>query len=184
MTTHPPYTPAEERTRETFLALMWALSYPGRVYTLPEGEPPYHLIGETLLDLETSVYTPDLALAGVLTRHGARQLPPETAAYHFYPTLTADACEPVRAASIGTLLYPDRAATLIIGADLSAETGEPFTLTGAGINGEMTVHINGVHPDLWALRESRRRYPLGWDMFLIDGRRVMGLPRSTTITRG
>lgn len=33
--TYPAYTAEEARCRETFLALMWALSYPGREHMIP-----------------------------------------------------------------------------------------------------------------------------------------------------
>src|SRR5437870_4521086 len=90
----PIYTPEDARTRETFLALMWAMSYPGRAYPLPGAtntrrrEPDAMLaIGETLLDLETSYFTPDFELASRFAQLGARSLPPERAQYHFYPEL-------------------------------------------------------------------------------------------------
>ncbi|MDX2163187.1 MAG: phosphonate C-P lyase system protein PhnH [bacterium] len=178
---YPPYTPAEARARETFLALMWSFSYPGRVYSLPDGKTAVESIAETLLDLETSFYTPDSALEPALSRHSARSLPPQTAAYHFYPHLRTADMETVESASIGTLLYPDRAATLFIGCTLDA--GETLTLSGPGVNGSLSVHVSGLPDEFWALREKRRRYPLGWDMYLIDDLRVIGLPRSVQIVR-
>lgn len=179
----PPYTPAEQRSRETFLALMHALSYPGRAYPLPDDAPPLPLIGEALLDLETSFYTPDNALADVLAANGARRLAPESAAYHVYPSLSDADWEAIEAAGVGTLLYPDHAATLIIGGSIF-DHGDTQTWTGPGVNGLITVTI-ALPARFWAIREARRRYPLGWDAFLIsDDGRVIGLPRSTTITRG
>lgn len=175
----PAYTSAEARARETFLALLWALSYPGREYFLPLGSPPMALISETLLDLETSFYTPDSVLHETLPLSGARPLLPETAAYHFYPTLTTDHLAPLRDASVGTLLYPDRAATIILPA--SFERGERFTLTGPGIDGEIALRIGDILPAFWDLRDQRRRFPLGWDVYLVDGSRVIGIPRSTTM---
>jgi alpha-D-ribose 1-methylphosphonate 5-triphosphate synthase subunit PhnH len=179
--THPPYTLDEARTRETFLALMWASSYPGRLYALPDA-PPFALIGETLLDLETSFYTADESLSTLWSRNGARRLPPERAAYHGYPTLSAADLPAIAAAAIGEMLYPDRAATLIIGG-CAFEGGTGFALSGAGVNVTLDVQIGGVPDAFWQSRESRRRYPLGWDIFLTDGARVMALPRSTTMVR-
>ncbi|WP_368518087.1 phosphonate C-P lyase system protein PhnH [Rhizobium sp.] len=31
------------------------------------------------------------------------------------------------------------------------------------------------------MRAKAIRYPLGWDLYLVDGRRLLGIPRSTTI---
>jgi len=177
---HPLYTPAEARSRETFLALMWALSYPGRVYTLMTSAPPFALIGETLLDLETTFFTPDASLAETLATNGARSLPPESAAYHFYPYLSPDNLDTIADAGIGTLLYPDRAATLFIGCEFGR--GETLELVGPGVNSSISIEVD--LPSLfWDVRESRRRYPLGYDIYLIDDVRVMGIPRSTSITR-
>ncbi len=181
--TTPAYTPAEARTRETFLALMWALSYPGRPQTLPSVESlgSFELIAETLLDLETSYFTPDPALATRLEHSGARALPADRAAYHFYPAVTDAELAHIRQASAGTLLYPDEAATLVIGCTIG--TGKAFTLHGPGTAGETSVLLGGLPGAFWSLRASVR-FPLGWDVFLVDGQQVLGLPRSTTLAQG
>jgi alpha-D-ribose 1-methylphosphonate 5-triphosphate synthase subunit PhnH len=178
---HPVYTVVEARTRETFLALMWALSYPGRIHELPDADEPFARIAETLLDLETSYYTPDTALQTVLVHSGAKSLPVETAAYHFYPALLALHLPALRQASVGTMLYPDDGATLIIGAALGE--GARFVLQGPGVNGQQSLQVDGLPDAFWELRETACRYPLGWDIFLLDGRRVVGLPRSTRLER-
>lgn len=177
----PAYSLEESRTRATFLSLMWALSYPGRIQTLPAGAGlPLQVIGETLLDLETSFYTPDDALSEVLAHSGARALEPDRAAYHFYPQLNEEALAVMRFASTGTMLYPDQAATLIIGCTLGV--GQPYELTGPGIQGNAQLQVSGIHEDFWMMREGANRYPLGWDIFLADGLRIVGLPRTTQIS--
>lgn len=178
MTATPLYTPAEARARETFLALMWALSYPGRVYDLPGGNP-LTLIGEALLDLETSFFTPDRDLSHVLMQTGARLLPAEAAAYHFYPVLDDRALESIERASVGTMQFPDQAATILVRAVL--ESGAPLRLRGPGIQDENLITLGDVPAHFWTLRQRAMRYPLGWDVYVIDGSRVVGLPRSTTI---
>ncbi|GAB4518220.1 MAG: hypothetical protein OHK0046_25710 [Anaerolineae bacterium] len=181
--TYPAYSPEEALMRETFLALMWAFSHPGRIYDLPQGDP-YHAIGETLLDLETSYFTLDDALAHALARTGARSLPVERAAYHFYPMLTDDLLETVKHATIGSLLYPDEGATLILGCEF--HSGPALHLSGPGIPPESThtIQIGGLPAAFWELRESAIRYPRGWDIYLVAGQQVIGLPRTTKITRG
>jgi alpha-D-ribose 1-methylphosphonate 5-triphosphate synthase subunit PhnH len=180
-TTPPAYTDAEARTRETFLALMWSLSYPGRIYTLPgETESALTNIAEALIDLETSYFTPDAALETQLKRTGARALSPQTAAYHFYPAGengVQNSLAHIEAAPLGSARYPDEAATLIIGCTF--ETGGSLRLTGPGIQGTNTVQVD-VPQVLWTLR-SRARYPLGWDVFLVDGARLIGIPRTTVV---
>ncbi|MFS8046120.1 phosphonate C-P lyase system protein PhnH [Rhizobium sp. BR 314] len=47
-----------------------------------------------------------------------------------------------------------------------------------------------THPTLWDEPWSSKlhhvlghdlRYPLGWDLYLVDGKRLLGIPRSTKI---
>jgi len=180
---HPHYTDAERRMRETFLALMNAFSYPGRRFTLPALGEPFSLIAEALLDLETSAFTAHESLTGLLSATGARLLPAESAAYHCYRTADAAALDGIAAASVGTLTHPDTAATLIIGGCVFDE-GDRWTLTGPGIPGSTTIRLRGVPERLWELRASRVRFPLGWDVYLLDSQDVIGLPRTTQMTRG
>jgi alpha-D-ribose 1-methylphosphonate 5-triphosphate synthase subunit PhnH len=172
--TYPAYTQEEDTTRRTFLALMWSLSYPGRVYDLPETDlSEAQIIGDTLLDLETSFYVTTPEMETYLGRNGARNLSPERAAYHFYPSLTQ--------ASIGTLMYPDQSATLIIGCALGA--GQTLQLSGPGIPADetTTLRVAGIPTRFWELRDSANRYPRGWDVYLVSDRQVVGLPRTTQI---
>lgn len=181
MSVTPPYTPAEARSRETFLALMWALSYPGRFYQLPDSGANFALIAETLLDLETSYFTPDSDLNTILTASGAKALSVDQAAYHFYPALDEQGLTILREASVGTMLYPDEAATLIIGCTLNHGRRRPLQLTGPGIKGQHGLSILGLPEAFWALRESACRFPLGWDIYFVDGQQVVGLPRSAQV---
>jgi len=174
--TVPPYTAEEAQARETFLALMWSLSYPTRPHTLPSGDALL-LIGHALLDLETSFYTPDLVLMQALRRTGARAVHPQAAAYHFYPQLDDAALRTISEANVGVLSFPDEAATLIIAAPL---TGGPVChLRGPGILGRAALSAQ-LPPAFWQ-RRSKARFPLGWDVFLVDGSQVVGLPRSAQV---
>jgi len=180
----PTLTPSEIRNRATFLGLMWALSHPGRLQPLPGAfsHPPYNLlaIGETLLDLETSFYTPDPGLATALARSSARQETPANAAYHFYPSLTSNALQRVAEAAAGDMLYPDRSATLVIGCSLGR--GISLRLKGPGIAGVAMVNVDGIPYEFWTTRQRARRYPLGWDLFLVSGGDLIGIPRTCDVT--
>lgn len=177
--TYPPYTPEEALAGRTFQALMNALSFPGRPQPLPyAGAMPQALaaVAMTLLDLETTYYTPDAVLAEELARTGAQPAPAQSAAYHFYTTLDEAALAAIAAASVGTMLRPDDAATFVIGAPLA---GTPQTWRGPGILGRIHVSVS-LPGEFWALRQRALRYPLGWDVFITDGTQVLGLPRTTT----
>ena len=179
--TFPLYTATEAQSRETFLALMWALSYPGRVHHLPDSVHAFTLIAETLLDLETSYFTPDESIQAVLASTGAHVRSASDAAYHFYQQITENSLSDIRQASVGTMLYPDTAATLIIGCTLNS--GIEFVLSGPGVNGQQAIQIGGLPDAYWELRETACKFPLGWDVFLVDGQQVIGLPRSTRMER-
>lgn len=179
---HPTYTEFEARTRTTFLALMWALSHPGQPHQLPvEDQGSFMLIGETLLDLETSFYTPDDTLNHLLAHTGARVLTPERAAYHFYPVVDDTSLAYIRVANVGTMLYPDQSATLVMGCTFGS--GAVFTLNGPGIKDTQSFTCDGLPDAFWKLREQAGNYPLGWDTFLVDHTEVIGIPRTTTVSR-
>lgn len=181
--TTPIYDAAEKRTRETFLALMWSLSYPGKVHHLPEDErDSFVLIAETLLDLETTYTTHDEILEAFIATTGTRRAEIDRAAYVFYPTLTEADLEALKHANTGTIFYPDESATLILGAKL--KVGDAMNLTGPGIKAETSLQIGGLPTAFWELRQRVIRYPLGWDVLLVDGRQVIGLPRTTVIEMG
>ena len=179
----PIFTPFEQKTQAAFTALMWSLSRPGQIQTLLDITVTYPdnftAIGDTLLDLETSFYTPDTALDHALSRTTARPEQPRRAAYHFYPTFDETQFDALAQAAIGTMLYPDQAATIILSAKL--DQGLQLGLTGPGIQAKADIRVGGLPEQIWTLREQKRRYPLGWDMFLVDDNRVIGLPRTTHI---
>lgn len=185
MVQHPIYTDAEARSRETFLAMLHALSTPGWPYTLPVSadasiRQALHLLAEALLDLETSFFTPDASLHQQLSASGARALEPERAAYHFYTRIDSDALALVESAAVGTVRDPDQSATLMLPVTLAV--GEPWHLSGPGIQGTRVMRIGGLPTAFWELRRAACQYPLGWDLLLVDGDQLIGLPRTTILT--
>jgi alpha-D-ribose 1-methylphosphonate 5-triphosphate synthase subunit PhnH len=179
---YPVYTADEAHDRETFLALMWALSYPGRICDIggtAHTHETFSAIGSALLDLETSFCTPDAALAEELLRTGARHLPAAQAAYHFYPALDGTALESIAQARVGSMLRPDEGVTLIIGCAFAS--GSTFTLAGPGIQTTHDIRLGGIPVRFWGLRERVIRYPLGWDVYFVDHGHVIGLPRTTRV---
>lgn len=162
----------ESRTNATFEALMWALSRPGTLHPLPTSGMA--AIAEALVDSECRVYTDDPALARQIASFGAALVTVAEADHCFTTNLTPDLLAQV---AIGSALYPDAGATLITTANHG--TGQRLRLTGPGIESHTDIALDGV-ADLWP-RRARNRYPAGFDLFLICGTSVMGLPRSTQI---
>lgn len=84
----------------------------------------------------------------------------------------------------GTPDYPDRSATLILPVrDLDG--GPALALTGPGIEAERRIAPLGL-PDgfVAAMAANRDLFPLGFDLVLVSGSRLLALPRSTRIREG
>ena len=186
----PVQNQQEAIAHQTFLALMWALSHPGRIQagvsTVVSSQETFIAIGEALLDLETTFYTPDTqdsTLSRLLSRTKARPTSAAVARYHFYESLDDKALMGIEMAPVGDMLYPDRGATLVINCTLGdANEGKGFTFSGPGIQTTHHIQIGGLPDRFWEIRESRLNYPLGWDIFLVDGGQIVGIPRTTVVS--
>ncbi|TCL67242.1 phosphonate C-P lyase system protein PhnH [Rhizobium sp. BK251] len=165
------------RSNATFEALMWALARTGIVQALPY--PDFLALAESLLDRECSFFCPDATLATAIARTGADAVSLPQAEYVFMPLGDARSISMLDALLCGNLLYPDASATIFSSAVIGS--GTRLRLSGPGVNGSLDIAIGGVDPAFWALRAAAIRYPLGWDVFLMDGDRLVGLPRSTIV---
>lgn len=168
----------DSRTNAAFEEMMWALSRPGLVRTLPSGGRA--VMAESLLDRECSFHVMnDSDFEQALTRSGARAVSMDAADYVFTTIGTEDEVAALSTLCIGTLAYPDEAATLI--APVRFGFGQGLRLTGPGIKDSVTIALDGIDPSFWRVREKAIRYPLGFDVYLVDGDDVIGIPRSTKI---
>ncbi len=82
----------------------------------------------------------------------------------------------------GTLLTPELSCTAFLCVPMIDADGTTLRLSGPGIKGMTRVGLPGLsRAELDALAQ-RRPFPLGIDIFLIDGQgRCLGLPRATQI---
>ncbi|MGZ9720539.1 phosphonate C-P lyase system protein PhnH [Rhizobium miluonense] len=171
-------TADDTRTNATFEDLMWALSRPGQPRDM-SGEGFWGL-AESLLDRECSFHCEDDAsLSVLLAATGARPTPLTEADYVFAAIDAPAKVKALASLRIGSLAYPDDAATLFVPARFGA--GQRLRLSGPGIKDSVTIDIDGVDPAFWQMRAKAIRYPLGWDLYLVDGKRLLGIPRSTKI---
>lgn len=170
----------ELRDNASFHALMMAIACPGTVQTLPE--PGLLTVARALVDRECLIHCDDPALADGLAETGATAAPLESADHLFLSLATETAVAALGAVSVGSFLYPDDGATIV--APASIGTGDALCLAGPGVDGVATIRLGDIHPALWELRRRLCRYPEGVDLFLVDGARVIGLPRSTAVTEG
>ncbi len=166
-----------------FRAALTALARPGTPVTIEGALPPAPLsvaagtLLLTLADGTTPVHlAPSLdrpAIRDWLTFHcGAPLSGPSEAAFAVGPWAEL---QPVSRFAIGTPEYPDRSVTLIVEGPWGAESNA--RLTGPGIATETLAWL----PEIAAFAANRRAYPLGFDTYLTDGARLLGLPRSTTV---
>ena len=82
---------------------------------------------------------------------------------------------------LGTDQFPDRSTTVIVQV-AGLQGGAAITLAGPGIPGSRTIAPRGLRSGFTdELRENGALYPLGVDVLLTHGERLIGLPRSTQI---
>ena len=167
----------EARTNATFEALMWALSRPGTVQTLPA--PGMKGLVEALVDRECKVFCDDADLSDFVAFTGAALMPAAAADHAFMGLDRAEGLKNLEQIPVGSALYPDDGATVVAFARFGE--GQKLRLTGPGIETSVEITLGGLVPGLWALRAARSRYPAGFDVFFICGTSVIGLPRSTLI---
>lgn len=173
-----PVPSAEEtRANATFAALMWALARPGTARALPGPGPA--AVAEALVDRECCVHAADPGLWATIAATGAVLVGPEAADHAFLALDAEEGLAALARVPVGSALYPDRGATVVASARLGE--GPRLRLSGPGIETTLDVALCGLHPRLWALRAARCRTPEGFDLFLLCGAAVIGLPRSTII---
>lgn len=171
----PAPSPFETRDNDAFDALLWALSRPGLPRALPE--PGEASITAALIDRECRVYSADPLLMPELMRAGAELVEIGQADHVFLGSLAT--CDPLVQITVGSDFYPDDGATVVVRARIGS--GQALRLTGPGVDRAVTVQVDGLPEGFWAKRASHLRYPMGFDLFLLDGDQVIGLPRSTVV---
>ena len=167
---------AELRSNATFEALMWTLARPGEVRELPE--PGLAPVVEALIDIECAAFGDTAELRRQIGETGAEVAESIGAADHVFLEMLPDDLVPLSFVRCGSALYPDDGATVVIGARIDA--GQRLRLSGPGIEGAREISL-GLPEGFWRLREELCFYPEGFDLFIVDGVRVVGLPRSTRI---
>lgn len=172
MTAHPVPSDFETRTNATYEALMWGLSRPGLIRHMPEAGQSGVI--EALLDRECKAHCADPALVSNIARTGAALVAPDHADHLFFDSFPdADTLGQI---NLGSDLYPETGATLVCNAVLGQ--GLHLRLSGPGCNGPVDVQIAGLPDGFWQNRARLMRYPMGFEVFLIDAAQVLGVPRS------
>ncbi|WP_207482669.1 phosphonate C-P lyase system protein PhnH [Arenibaculum pallidiluteum] len=181
-----------------FRRLLAAFSYVGRIQEVAEiAEIPAPLNAATasfcltLADLETPLWLDGAAgrpaVAAWLRFHCGAPLAdaPEGAAF----AVVADPAAMPRLDRFapGTDQYPDRSCTVVIQVEALSQgqgqgQGQTLRLQGPGIDGTLDLVVTGLPPwfaETWALNHAI--YPMGVDLVLTCGRKLVALPRGTRI---
>jgi len=169
---------------------MDSMARPGKVnhlpnYTAPapQGLSPFiAAVCFTLLDSETCFYVENQAWRDYLRVNTGSQLKPAESA-EFVIINGRETNLDLSCLNRGTLLFPDRGATLIISVDgiESSEGGLRLSMTGPGVPGFRVIRVKGLNPILLeSIVSLNEECPLGIDTILVarDGALVC-LPRFT-----
>lgn len=186
----PGFSDPVFQSQAAFRALMAALAEPGTIQDLGEAiapppgfEPATATALLALADYETPIWIPASlreAEAGAWLRfHCAAPLPSDPAEAGFAVILAGAEAPPLARFAIGDELFPDRSATVILQCE-ALEGGAAVTLSGPGIAGTRRIAPRGLRAGFWTeVAANAALYPLGIDLLLACGRRIIGLPRST-----
>ena len=180
--------------QEHFRLLLDSMARPGKINTFPVSEifPPEGLnIGGALTAF--ALLNPDATyfICGnraeiigeyLLNNTASQRAEMSIADYVFIPEGYFG--EELSGARVGTSTYPEDSATFIVACDLISHTAHrgslEFTLKGPGVNGEATVFISGLNPELLDfVREQNSEYPIGLDLIITDNyNNLLCMPRS------
>jgi alpha-D-ribose 1-methylphosphonate 5-triphosphate synthase subunit PhnH len=187
----PGFADPVAQSQVAFRALLDAIARPGKIVELPapDGMPDGISVAQAAIALALADADAPVWLAGAATaarpwiafHTGAPQAATPAEARFAFADGPA-ALPPLGAFALGSDAYPDRSTTLVI--EMPGLTaGGPLTLSGPGIQGVARATI--ALPDaFWAARAGLAEvFPRGIDLFLTDGARVLGLPRTTIVER-
>lgn len=178
--------------QSAFRAALDAMSYPGRIHTVPTAlETPEPLgcaagtLALALFDFDTIVWLDapfgTSPVPGYLRFHCGCPIAEDMRGAKFALIADAAAMPRLERFDIGEDRYPDRSATLIV-AIPSLTEGPKTVWTGPGINGAIDVHIAGLPAGFWSQwADNRELYPQGIDIIFTSGNRLLGLPRTIDV---
>lgn len=170
-----------------FRGVLDALSNPGRIVTLAEPPsvpaplaPATVALCLTLVDYETPLWLDPVAgnTLAFLRFHCGCPIAARPADARFAVVIDPAAMPPPNAFAPGEDLYPDRSTTVFVQV-AALGTGDALRLSGPGIRGTADLRVAGL-PDGFVAdwNENAALYPLGVDVVLVAGDRVVGLPRT------
>ncbi|NMK49113.1 phosphonate C-P lyase system protein PhnH [Achromobacter sp. Bel] len=187
----PGFADPVNDAQTTFRTALQALAHPGRVLPVvaesgvPAGlSPAMTAMLLTLVDVDTPLWLPRTVGADVLAFlrfHCACPIVPSPALARFAAVPAGCDAPALSACHQGDPAYPDLSTTLLLDV-ASLSEGEAVTLSGPGIQTRQALSVDGLPDGFWReWRLNHQRFPLGVDVFLTQGRRMCGLPRTTRV---
>lgn len=184
------------QSQTVFRAVMDAMANPGTARDLVAVDgfvgglsPEIISIVLTLSDHDTLIWLPEELATNAKMRefigfHTGATIVPEPGKASFAFATHADALPAFDRFNLGTQEYPDRSTTIVL-AVTALSGGDELTITGPGIKDHGHIAPIGLPADFidqWAA--NRELFPRGIDLLLVADGQVMGLPRSTRISKG
>ena len=187
----PGFSDPVQDSRQTFRAILDAMSHPGRIVTIDNSLfPPAPLnlasaaVCLTLLDFETTLWT-DLKSKSKggdwLRFHCGCSVVPDPSEAVFALITRNDTMPPVNEFNTGNDESPESSATFIIQTrGLSSSDGK--RLTGPGIETFSTLNVEGLTKRFWQDRQSQfAMFPLGVDIVFTWKNKLAALPRTVKV---
>ena len=195
ITSLPGFQNLVHDSQSTFRTLLNALARPGKALEVSAKlTPPLGLniacaaACLTLLDLETQVWLlPGLneEVKNWLLFHTGCRFTEDTQQADFAVISDIDKMPNLAVFKQGIPVYPENSTTLLIildGQEIDLPVGKEPTLTGAGINEQITMPINLPNFFWQQWQQNHDSYPLGVDIYFFLENQVTGLPRTSQTT--
>ena len=191
----PGFTHEAFGSQAVFRTSLNALSYPGRPLEMPldcalprqgQGAAAALLLG--LLDSDSTLWmSPSFrdGDAGAWLRfHTGCKVLEDIHAAQFIWVACGDSMPQMSSLLLGSDSYPDQSATCIIETQGFETSVEDLVLEGPGIEDKRALKVLGL-PDAFIEQWTNNHgiFPRGVDVFLTDTTHIVGLPRSTRISR-
>ena len=189
-------------SQSVFRTVLDALSHPGRICNVAsDNAGPAPLMPATtalclaLLDFESRVWLqpeardsdPNSALHRYLRFHCGCPITMDSRSAHFAIVHDAKSLPSLNTFHPGDAVFPDRSTTVIIQVsklvgDEDDQNAVTVRLRGPGIRATASFACAGLPSRFWQeWRENAELFPLGVDVILVDGKRMVGLPRTVRV---
>src|SRR5690606_20053474 len=184
----PGFDDGVSRAQQTFRVALQAMAQPGIIQEIhaqcgvPAGlSPGMTAMLLTLADADAPVWLPAGGSEDVrryLRFHCGCPLVEDPAHARFAAVPGGLAAPALQRLHAGDAAYPDTSATLLIEVEAFGR-GPRVTLSGPGIATRRELSVAGLPEGFWTQwRANHQLFPLGVDVFLVQGNRLCGLPRT------